>query len=250
MTNKLWVVMPAYNEEAAVDQVVKEWLPALRRHCPDFVFLALNDGSKDSTLAILNRIAVREQEFRVIDKPNSGHGQTCVLGYRLALKEEADWILQIDSDAQCDPVYLETFFGKTAKHKIVYGLRTSRDDGWKRICISRLVTFFAFAATGVWVKDCNVPYRLMHKSTVENIVDHIPKDFHLANVLLAVLQEKHFGIFWIPIHFRRRIGTPSVKTFSFVKFGIQLYRQLRAAARQGTDSMKNRPSAAVPLHRY
>lgn len=238
MTAKLWVVMPAYNEEAAVNHVVKEWLPALRRRYPDFVFLALNDGSKDSTLAILNSIAAREQEFRVIDKPNSGHGQTCVLGYRIALKETADWILQIDSDAQCDPVYLDTFFEQAAKNKIVYGLRKSRDDGWKRVCISRFVTLFTFAATGVWVKDCNVPYRLMHRSCLENIVDLVPKDFHLANVLLAVLQQKYFGISWVPIHFRKRIGTPSVKTFSFVKHGIQLYKQLRNAAHQRTDYMR------------
>jgi glycosyltransferase involved in cell wall biosynthesis len=230
MTGKLWVVMPAYNEEASVSYVVKEWLPALRRSYPNFVFLALNDGSKDSTLAILNSIAAREQEFRVIDKPNSGHGQTCALGYRMALKERADWILQIDSDAQCDPVYLDRFFEQAAKEKIVYGFRKSREDGWQRLCISRFVTLFTFAATGVWVKDCNVPYRLMHKSCLEHIIELVPGDFHLANVLIAVLQQKHFGISWVPIHFRTRIGTASVKTYSFLKHGIQLYRQLRNAA--------------------
>jgi glycosyltransferase involved in cell wall biosynthesis len=231
MTGKLWVIMPAYNEEASVGHVVKEWLPALHRRYPNFVFLALNDGSKDSTFAILNSIAAREQEFRVIDKPNSGHGQTCVLGYRMALKEGADWILQIDSDAQCDPVYLDRFCEQAATEKIIYGYRTSRDDGWKRLCISRFVTLFTFAATGVWVKDCNVPYRLMHKSCLENIVDLVPSDFHLANVLVAALQEKHFGISWVPIHFRARIGQAPVKTYSFVKHGIQLYMQLRNAAK-------------------
>ena len=231
MTGKLWVVMPAYNEEASVSSVVKEWLPALRRRYPNFIFLALNDGSKDSTLAILNSIAASEQEFRVIDKPNSGHGQTCVLGYRLALKEGAEWILQIDSDSQCDPVYLDKFFEQAAKEKIVYGFRKSRDDGWQRVCISRFVSLFTFAATGVWVNDCNVPYRLMHKSCLENIVDLVPSDFHLANVFVAVLQQKYFGISWVPIHFRSRIGTASVKTYSFVMHGIDLYRQLRNAAR-------------------
>jgi len=230
MTGKLWVVMPAYNEEASVSHVVKEWLPALRRSYPNFVFLALNDGSKDSTQAILNSIAAREQELRVVDKPNSGHGQTCVLGYRMALKERAEWILQIDSDAQCDPVYLDRFFAQAAKETIVYGFRKSRDDGWKRLFISRFVTVFTFAATGIWVKDCNVPYRLMHKSCLENIVDLVPSDFHLANVLVAVLQQKYFEISWVPIHFRNRIGTASVKSYSFVKHGIQLYRQLRSAA--------------------
>lgn len=238
MTGKLWVVMPVYNEEAAVNQVVNEWLPALRRCYPDFLFLCLNDGSKDSTLTILNSIAAREEEFRVLDKPNSGHGQTCVLGYRIAVEEKADWVLQIDSDAQCDPLYLDAFVAQSANSKVVYGLRKSRDDGWQRICISRIVTLFTFAATGVWVKDCNVPYRLMHRSCLENIVGLVPGDFHLANVFVAVLQQKYFGISWVPIHFRKRIGTPSVKSFSFVKHGIKLYRQLRSAARHNPNQKR------------
>ena len=108
--------------------------------------------------------------------------------------------------------------------------RKSRDEGWRRLWISRFVTLFAFVATGVWVKDGNVPYRLMHKTTLENIVGLVPRDFHLANILVAVLQEKYFGISWVPIHFRHRMGgTASVKTYSFVQHGMKLFRQLRAA---------------------
>ena len=231
MTGKLWVVMPAYNEEACLRHVAEEWLQTLKQNYPDFIFLALNDGSKDSTLAILNSIAGREKKFCVIDKLNSGHGQTCLEGYRTALQEAAEWILQIDSDGQCDPVYFESFLNKASEEKIIYGWRKSRDDGWRRLLISRFVTLFAFAATGVWVKDGNVPYRLMHRTTLENIVALVPRDFHLANILVGVLQEKYFGISWVPIHFRNRMGgTASVKTYSFVKHGIQLYRQLRNAA--------------------
>jgi dolichol-phosphate mannosyltransferase len=232
MTGKLWVVMPAYNEEGCVGHVAEEWLQTLKQNYPDFIFLALNDGSKDSTLAILNSIAGKEKNFRVIDKPNSGHGQTCLEGYRITLKEEAEWILQIDSDGQCDPVYFERFLNKVPGEKIIYGWRKSRDDGWGRLWISRFVTLFAFAATGVWVKDGNVPYRLMHRTTLENIVGLVPRDFHLANILVAVLQEKYFGIFWVPIHFRNRMGgTASVKTYSFLKHGMKLFTQLRTAIR-------------------
>jgi glycosyltransferase involved in cell wall biosynthesis len=230
MTGKLWVVMPAYNEEACLRYVAEEWLQTLKHTYPDFIFLALNDGSKDSTLAILNSIASKEKNFRVVDKLNAGHGQTCLEGYRIALKEAAEWILQIDSDGQCDPVYFESFLNKASEEKIIYGWRKSRDEGWRRLWISRFVTLFAFVATGVCVKDGNVPYRLMHKTTLENIVGLVPRDFHLANILVAVLQEKYFGISWVPIHFRNRMGgTASVKTYSFVKHGVKLFRQLRAA---------------------
>lgn len=230
MSSKLWVVMPAYNEEECVRHVAEEWLETLKQNYPDFIFLVLNDGSKDSTLAILNSIACNEDNFRVIDKLNSGHGQACLEGYRIALKHEAEWILQIDSDGQCDPVYFEMFLNKASGGNIIYGWRKSRDDGWRRLWISRFVTLAAFVATGVWVKDANVPYRLMHRTTLENIVGLVPRDFYLANILVAVLQEKYFGISWVPIHFRNRMGgTASVKTYSFVRHGVKLFRQLRTA---------------------
>ena len=236
MTGKLWVVMPAYNEEECVRYVAEEWLQTLKQNYPDFIFLALNDGSKDSTLAILKTIAGNEKQFCVIDKPNSGHGQTCLEGYRIALKEAAEWILQIDSDGQCDPVDFERFLNKAPGEKIIYGWRKSRDDGWRRLWISRFVTLFAFAATGVWVKDANVPYRLMHRTTLENIVGLVPRDFHLANILVAVLQQKYFGIYWVPIHFRNRMGgTASVKAYSFLKHGMKLFTQLRTAIRANHD---------------
>ena len=233
VTGKLWVVMPAYNEEECVRRVAEEWLQTLKQVYPDFIFLALNDGSSDSTLAILSSIALEENNFRVIDKRNSGHGQTCIEGYRIALREAAEWILQIDSDGQCDPAYLPRFLKETSEKKVIYGWRKARDDSWTRLWISRFVSLFSLAATGVWVKDANVPYRLMHRSTLEKVVRLVPKDFHLANILVAVLQQKYFGIYWVPIHFRNRMaGTASVKTYSFVKHGVRLFRQLRAAIRR------------------
>ena len=60
--------MPTYNEEACLRHVAEEWLQTLKQNYPDFIFLAFNDGSKDSTLPILNSIASKEKHFRVVDK--------------------------------------------------------------------------------------------------------------------------------------------------------------------------------------
>jgi hypothetical protein len=78
----------------------------------------------------------------------------------------------------------------------------------------------------------------MHRSSLEKIVELVPKDFYLANILVAVLQQKYYGISWVPIHFRNRIGTASVKTYFFVKQGIHLYKQLREAVRHVPNSVK------------
>ncbi|MCB9046023.1 MAG: glycosyltransferase family 2 protein [Chitinophagales bacterium] len=227
----LWVVMPVYNEEEAVSAVIEEWQKCLSENVEQFTFCIINDGSKDGTLGILRKYEARYKEIKIIDKPNSGHGQTCIYGYQLALDNGAEWIFQIDSDGQCDPVYFPEMLSAAENNKAVYGYRKTRDDGLKRSLISRFVTLFTFFATGQWVRDANVPYRLIHRSVLEQITGKIPESFHLANILVSVLTKKLAGIKWINIHFRDRAGgTASVKTISFVKHGFTLFRQLKEAS--------------------
>lgn len=230
--NHLWVVMPVYNEEEAVGGVIEEWYKAFQMTGVNYTFCILNDGSKDNTKSILDQFALKYDAIKVIDKANSGHGQTCVLGYQMGLEANADWIFQIDSDGQCDPQYFPQIIAESKNHKAVYGQRVTRDDGMQRIIISKFVRIFTFIATGQWVKDANVPYRMIHSDLMKNIAYEVPKDFHLANILVSVLSNKQEKIKWIPIHFRDRSGgSPSVKTFSFVKHGFKLFKQLRAAIR-------------------
>lgn len=228
--NSLWIVMPVYNEEESVTSVLNEWLPILRNTAPDFTMLALNDGSKDKTGAILDQYALTCPELAVVHKPNSGHGQSCITGYRHALAAGADWVLQIDSDGQCDPAYFPEFWQAKEKAAVLYGYRRKRLDGFNRSIISRFVSLFAAAATGVWVRDANVPYRLMHKSILGSVLPHVSTSMHLANIQVSTLLAARKPIFWIPIVFRDRTGgSASVNTYSFIRHGITLYRQLRAA---------------------
>lgn len=226
--NNLWVIMPVYNEQECVANVIEEWRQELAKYSFTYTFCILNDGSKDSTLNILKEIEGKDKNIKVVDKPNSGHGQTCVEGYRIALKNNAEWIFQIDSDGQCDTKYFSDLIKEAEDNKVVYGYRKSRDDGFQRFLVSRIVTWFVFFATKVWVRDANVPYRLMHKDALKDIVGKVPSDFYLANILVSVFQKKYFGIKWINIHFRQRMGgVASVKTFSFAKHGLKLFKQLK-----------------------
>jgi len=224
----VWIIMPVYNEEASLSHVVDSWLPVFKEVLPNFVFCIINDGSKDSSIDIMNDYASKHPEIRVIDKDNTGHGQSCIYGYQLALENGADWVFQMDSDGQCNPKYFKSVVDATEGRKLVYGFRKTRDDGWKRFFISRIVSTFIWAATGVWVRDANIPYRFMHADTLKGIVDRVPKDFHLANVLISTYQQKHFGIHWVNIHFDDRFGgEPSVKLFKFAKHGVDMFKQLR-----------------------
>lgn len=230
--SNLWVVMPVYNEEEALGSVVEEWQQALLQSGVPYTLCILNDGSKDNTAALLREYAAKYPQIKVVDKPNSGHGQTCMTGYRLAMENDADWVFQIDSDGQCSPQYFPEFVDLAKAHKAIYGYRKTRDDGFKRRAISRFVSLFTYAATGIWLRDANVPYRFIHADIMKRIVHRIPADFFLANIYVSVLTRRQTPIRWVNIHFRDRSGgSPSLKTFSFVKHGLRLFSQLRGASR-------------------
>jgi dolichol-phosphate mannosyltransferase len=231
MTDNLWLILPVYNEELSISYVVREWSQKIKSLKIKHTICIINDGSKDNTLSILNHLANELENIVIIDKENSGHGQTCVFGYKYAIENGADWIFQIDSDGQCDIRFFEAFIEKTNNvHKNIFGNRTSRDDGFNRVLISKFVQLFTLVSTGFWIKDGNVPYRMMSARELEKIVHKIPSDFHLANILVSVLLKKESEIIWIPIHFNKRYaGNPSVKSFSFIKHGLKLFRQLKNA---------------------
>ena len=220
--------MPVYNEEASIGHVLDDWIPVLDSTLNSYVLCVLNDGSKDKTSQILDDFASGNERIKVVHKDNSGHGQTCIYGYQMALDNGADWVFQIDSDGQCNPKYFASVVANSANNPVVYGYRETRDDGWRRYYISRIVSVFIWIATGVWVKDANVPYRYMHKTTLLHILPLVPKDFHLANILISTYQQYRYGIKWVNIHFEDRFGgEPSVKVSLFAKHGIVMFQQLR-----------------------
>ena len=217
-----------YNEEAALRRVVEEWVPVLRAACENFVLCAINDGSTDSSLRILTDLSADFPELEILNQSNSGHGRSCVLGYHTAVSRNAEWIFQIDSDGQCAPHYFPSLWDRRRKKRPVYGFRYKRDDGLKRVLISWALSLLVYTATGTWVRDANVPYRLMHASTVARRLALIPDDVSLSNVFLATLQEHYDGIDWVDIRFRnRRGGHSSLKLAALLRHALQLYTQLR-----------------------
>jgi glycosyltransferase involved in cell wall biosynthesis len=179
--------MPAYNEKEAIRAVVTEWLSVLDKEVPSFRLIVLDDGSIDGTADQLSSVLASENRLAVIKKENSGHGQTCVLGYHEAIASGAEWILQVDSDGQCDPRHLKEFWQAKQKGMAIQGYRRIRGDGALRMMISTILSAIIFAMTGKYLRDANVPYRIMDRLSLEQILNYVPKDFYLANILVSYL---------------------------------------------------------------
>jgi dolichol-phosphate mannosyltransferase len=224
-TGKLAIVIPVFNEEVSIGKVLEEWKTELFKENIPFVFIVIDDGSRDSTPQVLQAFHDKNKDLiQIVKQTNQGHGQACVNGYYKALETDAIWIMQIDSDGQCDPKFAREFWQNRAQDLALIGHRRSRDDGQVRMYVSKVLSLAIFFGVGVWVKDSNVPYRLFHRSLLKRHLHKIPTDFFLANALLTAMFVKYEEVLWIPIHFRdRHGGSPSLQGIKLFKRGASIF---------------------------
>lgn len=202
--------MPAYNEEANIENVIRQWYPTVKKlhnQGVDAQLIIANDGSKDSTYQRMLELEKEFPLFKGLDKANSGHGATLLFLYRYALENGADYIFQTDSDGQTDPAEFETFWNDRESYDFQIGHRSARQDGFSRIVVTKVLKFVVRATFGVTVTDANTPFRLMNASAVKEIISLIPEDFFLSNVAISALAVKRgYKCRWLPITFKPRQG--------------------------------------------
>jgi hypothetical protein len=83
--------------------------------------------------------------------------------------------------------------------------------------------------TGVWIRDSNVPYRLIHRPLLERVLGGIPEDARFPNVLLSIAIARDTPQVWLPIRFRdRSAGTSTVNLGKMAHFARQVYAEVRS----------------------
>ncbi len=232
MEDSLYIVMPAYNEEANIESVVKEWHEVVEKIGPESKLVVVNDGSKDNTYGKLLELAEKYPQLTPVTKENSGHGATLLFAYNYAVEHKADYIFQTDSDGQTLPSEFWPFWDDRKIYDAIIGHRNHREDGFSRIIVTKVLKLVIRLTFGVTVTDANTPFRLMPRKTLETYLPKIPKDFNLSNVMLSVLLVKNKdNVKFVPITFRpRQGGKNSINMKRIFKIGVQAvkdFRQLR-----------------------
>ena len=229
--NVLYIVIPAYNEEENISQVISDWYPIVEAHDGggESRLVILDDGSRDETYSILQKAAESKPLLCPITKPNSGHGATVLYGYRYALGHGADFVFQTDSDGQTLPEEFEPFWQQRNAYDMVIGWRKGRQDGASRVFVTKTLKAVIKLCFGVTVRDANTPYRLMKAETLKKYIDLVPPDFNLSNVLLSVIYEKkNCRVLYLPITFRpRQGGVNSINMKKIFRIGKQALSDLR-----------------------
>lgn len=220
---KLYIVIPAYNEETNIEQCINDWYLVVEKHngAGHSRLVIIDDGSKDNTFSVMQEYAKTRPLFQPMTKTNGGHGHTVLYGYRYAIEKGADYIFQTDSDGQTNPAEFEQFWAVKEEYDAVIGNRVVRGDGKDRKFVENTVCFLLRLIFGVKVKDANAPFRLMKASLVDKYIRKLPENFNIPNIMFTTyFVYHHEKVKFIPITFKpRQGGTNSINIKKIVKIG-------------------------------
>jgi len=220
---KLYIVIPAYNEQDTIETVIQDWYPIVEKIGNGSKLVIIDDGSKDDTYKIMQECAKTREAFEPLTKPNGGHGATLLYGYQHALDQGADYIFQTDSDGQTKSEEFWAFWEEREAYDMVIGHRKGREDGFSRVFVTKTLKFVLFLFFHVSVTDANTPFRLMKAETLAKYLPLIPKDYNLSNVIISVIYaKKKLPVKYMPITFRpRQGGVNSINMKKIFKIGKQ-----------------------------
>ncbi len=195
----LYIVMPAYNEEANIKTTLDAWYPVIEKHnkTGNSRLVVVNDGSKDNTYN--------------------------------AIKSGADWIFQTDSDGQTNPDEFEDFWNERDNYDAIFGNRTVRGDGKSRAFVEKVVCMLVKHYFGVKVPDANAPFRLMRADKVSKYLGKLKPDYNLPNIMMTT----YFVYYKDRVTFKeisfkpREKGTNSINIKKIIKIGQQALKDFR-----------------------
>jgi glycosyltransferase involved in cell wall biosynthesis len=169
VVRELSVVLPAFNEEANVERVVRDCTEYLAHRMPDHELLVVDDGSRDRTGEILDRLAADVPQLRPLHHlENRGYGAALRTGFAAAAKR---FVFYMDSDGQFDIRDLDLLLPLvTDADHIVTGFRIERRDPFIRRLNARLFNgLLVRLVLGVRVRDLNCAFKVIPKKVLEQL---------------------------------------------------------------------------------
>jgi glycosyltransferase involved in cell wall biosynthesis len=177
----LAVVIPVYNEQENLMQLLDDWQPVFRETGVPYELIFIDDGSTDNGPRVLEQLS--DPSIRVVAQPNAGHGPAILRGYRLSLA--AEWVFQIDSDHQLDPAAFQELWNNRDRYDLLLAERVDKDAATGRRLISGISRGIVHFLFGTGVNDVNSPYRLMRAARLGEALQNIPAGSFAPNVLIT-----------------------------------------------------------------
>ncbi|OGM04262.1 hypothetical protein A3E15_03680 [Candidatus Woesebacteria bacterium RIFCSPHIGHO2_12_FULL_42_9] len=205
--------MPVLNEEAYIENSILSWTPIITSF-PGSEIMIIDGGSKDKTKEKLEKLRKKLKFLKLVDQIDKGHGNALIQGYNLAVNSAHSWVFQTDGDGHHNPSDFEALWVKRTKSDFVLGHRKRRQDPAYRLVIAKLVSLAILILFGVYIKDPNIPFRLMRRDFLKKILKHVPKGVFAPNIFLSILAKKNgHNLYHIPVtHTNRKKATSNTRT--------------------------------------
>ena len=188
--DKLYVVVPCYNEEAVLPETTRrldEKLHAMMAAgsiSADSRVLFVDDGSRDRTWELIEQAHAQDELFTGAKlSRNRGH-QNALLAGLMTAKDCADMVISMDADLQDDINAMDKFVEEYyAGHDIVYGVRSSRatDTAFKRLTGEGF--YKVMRKLGVEIVNNHAEYRLMSRRALEALSQYAERNLFLRGIV-------------------------------------------------------------------
>jgi dolichol-phosphate mannosyltransferase len=201
---KTYVIIPTYNEAENIEDLLKE-IKAL--NIPYLTPVVVDDNSPDGTAKLA------EKDAKVILRTKDrGRGSAGIEGFKFALKEGADFIIEMDADFSHHPKYLPSLLKYAPDYDIVLGSRfVAGGKDIDRRFMRKIITTFARKyinfMLGIKVADITSGYRCFKRKVLESIdLDNmISTGPSIVSEILYKASLKGFTVYETPIIFEDRV---------------------------------------------
>ena len=231
----LSVFLPAHNEEGNLETVVGRFAAELPKVAEAYEIVIIDDGSRDRTGAIADRLAAADSHIRVVHHPvNRGYGGAVVSGLRACT---LPYILLSDSDGQFDPADMSLLIAHVGDYDAVIGRRAQRADHLMRRINGKAWTTLSTMLFGLRISDMDCGFKLFRREAIEGL--ELRSDGAMITTeLMARLAGRRARIMEVDVnHLPRAAGTQTgnspkaiFKAFSDL---FKLYRELKMVGGRG-----------------
>lgn len=196
----LSLIVPVFNERDNLPLLVGEIRSALGPTGRSWELILVDDGSTDGSLAVMERLAVRDGRIRIVHlRRNCGQSAALDAGFRFA---RAPVLVTLDADLQNDPADVPRLLEVLEQGwDVVSGVRQNRHDGWVRRLSSRIANGVRNRLTGEAVTDVGCTLRVQRRE----LIDRIPMFTGMHRFLPTLLKLAGARITEVPVNHRPRL---------------------------------------------
>lgn len=219
----LTVILPAYNEEEGISEVIRQIQEVLNQIDYTSEILVINDGSEDQTAQV-----ALEMGARVIDHPvNTGNGASIKTGIRGA---RGKILVMMDADGQHPPDLIPEFLKALESYDMVVGARTRKSEtSFHRDIANKIYNWLATYISGQKIQDLTSGFRAVKASIAQNYLYLLPNTFSYPTTITLALLRSGRSLLYIPFESKSRVGKSKIKIvrdglrFLLIIFRISTY---------------------------